>query len=216
MRARELFLDPLSLPRSRKVPRKHYYNDCSASSQHVPVSEEDHYRPDYFKITDSALVNLNEYFSSTDLDEYRKLTDSLLTDIVDTEALSKYPELSDCDAIKLQLSFFKTQFQPKSVSECWILFKTMKVEVKQMFPLVEKLLRLILISPASSCSAERSFSALRRLKPYLRSSMTQRRLNHVMMCYIHQDLLAGVDPMYLADLFISEFEETRRKVFSKY
>ena len=55
-RARELGLDPLSLPRSRKVPRKHVYNDCSASSQHAPVSVEDHYRPDYFKIIDSALV----------------------------------------------------------------------------------------------------------------------------------------------------------------
>ena len=39
-----------------------------------------------------------------------------------------------------------------------------------------KLIRLLLTIPASSCTAERSFSALRRLKNYLRSSMKANRL----------------------------------------
>lgn len=51
--------------------------------------------------------------------------------------------------------------------------------------LVERLLCLWLVSPAYSCSAERSFSALRRLKTWLRSTMTQRRLNRVMIYHVH-------------------------------
>ena len=139
-----------------------------------------------------------------------------MTDTIATETLCKYPEFSDCDAIKLQLSFFKSQFQPKGIKDCQKLFQTMKPEVRRMFPLVEKLLKLILISPASSCSAERSFSALRRLKTYLRSSMSQKRLNHVMMCHIHQERLAELDPVHMANLFVNESEETRRKVFGKF
>jgi len=42
---------------------------------------------------------------------------------------------------------------------------------------LNKLLQIILTVPVSSCTAERSFSALRRLKTFLRSTMSQNRLN---------------------------------------
>jgi hAT family C-terminal dimerisation region len=48
---------------------------------------------------------------------------------------------------------------------------------------------LLLLCPASSIEAERSFSSLRRLKTWLLSTMTQERLNSVAVCHIHQDLL---------------------------
>ena len=51
-----------------------------------------------------------------------------------------------------------------------------------------KLLRLLLIIPASSCTAERSFCALRRLKNYIRSSMKANTLNHLSLIYVHSDL----------------------------
>ena len=38
---------------------------------------------------------------------------------------------------------------------------------------------MLLVIPVSAVTAERSFSFLRRLKSYLRSTMSQRRLNHV-------------------------------------
>ena len=51
-----------------------------------------------------------------------------------------------------------------------------------------KLIRLLLTIPASSCTAERSFSALRRLKNYLRSSMKANRLNHLSLIHVHSDV----------------------------
>jgi len=42
-----------------------------------------------------------------------------------------------------------------------------------------KLLKIILTVPVLSCTAETSFSALRRLKTFLRSTMTQNRLNDI-------------------------------------
>ena len=45
------------------------------------------------------------------------------------------------------------------------MFRSMIIEVS-------KLLRIILALPISSCTAERSFSGLRRLKTYLRSRMS--------------------------------------------
>lgn len=60
-------------------------------------------------------------------------------------------------------------------------------EVRSLFSQVEALVRLLLVVPASSVEAERSFSALRRLKTWLRSSMSQTRLNNVAMCHVHQE-----------------------------
>jgi len=57
------------------------------------------------------------------------------------------------------------------------LFKRKPSEVKSLFGQVDILLRLLLVVPASSATAERSFSCLRRLKNHLRSTMSQCRLN---------------------------------------
>jgi len=50
----------------------------------------------------------------------------------------------------------------------------------------------------SSCEAERSFSSLRRLKTWLCNTMTQERLNAVVVCHVHQDVLDNADISELA------------------
>ena len=45
------------------------------------------------------------------------------------------------------------------------------------------LTKLFLVVPVSSATAERSFSAMRRLKTYLRSTMSTKRLNSVMTAH---------------------------------
>ena len=49
---------------------------------------------------------------------------------------------------------------------------------------------LILVMPATNAVSERSFSALRRLKSYLRATMhmTQTRLNNVLVLHVHKNL----------------------------
>ena len=54
-------------------------------------------------------------------------------------------------------------------------------------------LRLLLVMPASSCEAERSFSALRMLKTWVRANMTQDRLNGVVVCHVHRDKVDQLD-----------------------
>jgi len=57
-------------------------------------------------------------------------------------------------------------------------------QMKEVVPLV----KLLLVLPSSSsCSAERC-SALRRLKTYIRSTMSVSRLNHVTVLHIHKTL----------------------------
>ena len=52
---------------------------------------------------------------------------------------------------------------------------------------VTKLMQLILIMPATNAIAERSFSALRWVKSYLRSPMFQERLSYLVRINVHKD-----------------------------
>ena len=65
--------------------------------------------------------------------------------------------------------------------------------MRAMFPHVEALIRLLLVNPASSATAERSFSSLRRLKSYLRSTCGQRRLTTLARCHVHKHIMDGVN-----------------------
>jgi len=52
---------------------------------------------------------------------------------------------------------------------------------------------LILVMPATNAASERSFSVMRRLKNYLRSTVNQARLNHIMVLHIYKEQLDGLD-----------------------
>ena len=55
----------------------------------------------------------------------------------------------------------------------------------QQFPAIHKVLSIFLTTPVGSVSCKRSFSALRRLKLWTRSSMTEDRLSGLAMLLIH-------------------------------
>ena len=74
---------------------------------------------------------------------------------------------------------------------------------KQMFSEVSHLLRLYLTIPVTTATAERSFSTLRRIKTYLRSTMTQQRLNNVMLLHVHKDLCDDIDILKIGQSFVS-------------
>ena len=71
--------------------------------------------------------------------------------------------------------------------------------------------QLLLVMPETNATSERSFSALRRIKTYLRSTMSQARLNHLMVLHYHQDFTDSLDIKLVANDFISA-HESRMKI----
>ena len=90
-----------------------------------------------------------------------------------------------------------SEIQKSSLSQVWVLFK------------------LLLVMPATNASPERSFSALRRVKTYLRSTMSQERLNHLMVLHIHQDEVDKLDLRAIGNEFIGEME-LRKRMFGHF
>ena len=61
------------------------------------------------------------------------------------------------------------------------------IGVKDFYSEVIALVKLYLASPATNAVSQRSASAMRRLKNWLRSTMSQERLNHCMLLSIHKE-----------------------------
>jgi len=57
-----------------------------------------------------------------------------------------------------------------------------------MFPNIECLLKILCNIPVTTVTSERSFSSLKRIKTYLRSTMNQSRLNGLEMLNINKDI----------------------------
>ena len=73
-----------------------------------------------------------------------------------------------------------------------------------MLPEFAKAQKILAVIPATSCSAERSFSSLRRLKTYLRNSMGQERLSSLALLHIEREYVNKVlneDMTKMIDVF---------------
>lgn len=69
------------------------------------------------------------------------------------------------------------------------------------FPNVDTALRMFLCTPVANCSGERSFSALKRVKNYLRATICQERLDGLSLLNIEHDLVNRIDYNDIIDDF---------------
>ena len=74
---------------------------------------------------------------------------------------------------------------------------------------------LVLVMPATNASSERSFSALRRIKSYLRATMTQTRLNNIIILHVHKSLTDELNLIDIGNEFIRESSH-REGLFGKF
>ena len=67
---------------------------------------------------------------------------------------------------------FKSKYMGNKTADAVRALSKMSPEVRGLFVQVEILVRLLMVVPISSAEAERSFSAIRRLKTWLRSTIS--------------------------------------------
>ena len=89
-------------------------------------------------------------------------------------------------------------------------------QVRSIYSEIVVLVELILVMPATNATSERSFSALRRIKTYLRTTMSQQRLNDLMILYVHRDSLDELDMDMIGEDFVAASSEPRATVFGHF
>ncbi|XP_063754288.1 zinc finger MYM-type protein 1-like isoform X1 [Eleginops maclovinus] len=201
-------LQPIKMPHVRMPPKRF----TGPAMQHQHHTAQDYYRVQYFGTLDTVVTQCSERFSQEGLQRLQKLENIVITGKMDT-LINEYPEL-DAMSLDIQLKMFKANYPSTSLSEVAEILKGMTPEVRHLFREVEALLRLVMVVPASA-EAERSFSALRRLKTWLRTSMTQTRLNNLAVCHVHQDKLDALDRRQICQRFV-EMNGERLRTFGAF
>ena len=73
------------------------------------------------------------------------------------------------------------------------LVETLDHANSQFYPSVYAALVTLLTYPVSTCTAERSFSSIKRLKSPVRSTMTDERLSSLAILHIHKHKNVDID-----------------------
>lgn len=215
--ARELTEGPV-LPRQRHIPRR---VDDGAPNHHFQFPEE-FFRLQYFEVLDLFVNEITQRFNQPAFSVLHEMERMIIDSCNDkTHAVSSNFEglyaYYFIPKLKSQLSLLSDVLKTGSidykvgikrvttVSTVCQLFETCKFP-KTMLKKVHKVIQLYLTIPLSSATAERAFSKLRRLKSYLRSTMTQKRLNHVIPLNTHKEQLDEICIHDIAKEFVSRNE----------
>ncbi|XP_072169903.1 zinc finger MYM-type protein 1-like [Diadema setosum] len=209
---KEYNLEPLQLPRRRRVPQRL----AGEGVQYTPDNPKKYYREKYFSFVDNITVQLEDRFdpSKSGLGDYVQLEEVLLGTRNDMNIVKRYPELN-ADALAVQLPMFRHTTGASSLYASVAAYRQMPPEVRALFPQVKAIMQLLLVCPVSSSECERSFSTLRRLKTWLRNTMSQQRLNATAVCNVHSEILDEIDIHHVAKEF-STRSKIRRKIFGTF
>ena len=199
--------------------------DENSDSQDALLSAEESFKVNYFLyIVDQAIASLTtrfeqyqEYenifgflFTSDKLKSYDD--DSLKSCCSRHEAALKNNDKSDIDADELYMELrLLKNFLPNSMGPTEVLRYLKEVDC---FPNAIIAYRVLLTIPVTMASAERSFSKLKLLKSYLRSTMSQERLNGLALIAIENDILESVNYEMLIDNFATK-NAKRMTLFKK-
>lgn len=194
------------LPRQRRPPKRF----CGPAPAHAWTTAEEYFRNQYFQVVDTAVSQLKLRYDQPGLHRYMQLENVLIAADTSTDELrtviSAYPEM-DADRLAVQLAMMRQQnWQLESVEDIATKLASAHPVVRSLFDQDEQLVRLLLTIPCSSAEAERSFSSLRRLKTYLRNSMSQQRLNHLAVLHVHRDRQDSIDIDVIAREFVAKSE----------
>ena len=212
----KLSLDPIALPRTHRPPKRY----SGTAPAHRPASAVEYHRVEFYKVLDKVDTQLTDRFMQPGIESLKELETLLLTPTASNVGgntqrnAEKYPELQWED-LKIQLAMFKNKYNCKTTADAAQTLRAMPVEVRALFPQVETVVRLLMVVPASSAEAERSFSGLRRLKTWLRSTTTQKRLNGMGVCHIHQERLDSLNKKDIAQQYI-QGKDRRSEVFGSF
>ncbi|XP_063918635.1 zinc finger MYM-type protein 1-like [Zophobas morio] len=188
---------------SRKKKRKLHFDEIQ--NNEIEMTAQDSFRIKTFNVIldclKSKLIQRN--------DSYKKINEkfSVITELRHLDAksvreksksLQSFFSLDLEDSLEDEMLHFQAHCAEKNlgnISPIDLMKFLRKNELDSVFPNVDIAYRMFVCTPTSNCSAERSFSTLKRVKNYLRSTMTEDRLNSLAVLTIEceSEVLLSLD-----------------------
>ena len=201
-------VDAPSLPRRRNDPIKHMLG--KAPGEH-PEKVEDDYRRKYYAVLDTVVSCIKERFEQPDYEIYSSLEQLLVKAAMaksyDEEFVTVtkfYRDDINSDLLSIQLKTLPAVIRSSdelvnTFYDVRNLVKELKQPLKALISELVKIIKFIIVMPATNAVSERSFSAMHRLFTYQRTNMgpnTYQRtnmgpnsLNNTMVLYVHKERL---------------------------
>ena len=204
MRA-EMSLEMPTLSRRKHAPKKmrDYYGQIG--KDHACETAEQFYRTQYFEVIDLMITKINDRFDQETLNYLISIEDVVVKAAkhgnvtIDSNLQKSLEGGMDIKKLESELNLLpsyiaETQPSLKDVTSIATVMDVMeKGKLVKIFSELYILLKLYLTIPLSNATAERSFSALRRVKTYLRNILTQEHLNHYLILHAHKYLTDVID-----------------------
>ena len=199
--------------------------DPGRAEDEFPDSPKMLYRQLYYQALDLITLSINDRFNQPGYKIYQQLEDLLLKAIHKEDFESSLSVVSSFyssdinqDQLRLHLTVLASNFSSRSFPtamdniDC---VRKMTVKERELIGEVCNVLQLLLVMPSTNAISERSFSALRRVKTYLRNSMSQERLNHLLVLHVHKNLTDSMDLIAVANEFVS-LSSHRQSIFGTF
>ncbi len=213
------------LPRRRKVPRR---IDDGTSAGDFHSTPKEYYRQHYYEAIDMIVTCIVNRFDQPGYRVYSEVEQLLLKaskqEDFDSELKSVctfYKDDFNPPLLCSQLQTFGVDFNLKEGTQNTTIFNirdyflSLSCAQRALLSQASRLLQLLIIMPATNATSERSFSALRRVKNYLRTTMLQQRLNNLLVLHVHQECTDNLDLRSIATEFIGDSEH-RLRIYGKF
>ena len=136
-----------------------------------------------------------------------------------SEVMEFYNDDFNAHMIKIQLqllpSVMTDNINMNSFKEIRNQVKLLSSAKKALISDVIKLLKLLVVMPATNAVSERSFSATRRLYTYTRTNMSQSRLNHMIILHVHKTKTNSLSLINRANKFV-KLSDHRFAIFGEF
>ena len=180
---------------------------------------ESYFHRIYFEAVDLLVEGINSHFDQDGYKKYQHL-ESLLIKVSNKEMYQDELECvadfygSDVDKslLDVQLKILGENIEKKvtNIFDVRDYLKNSTPSGQQLLSQVMVIMKLVCVMPATNSS-----SAMRRVKSYLRSTMTQERLNHLMILHVHKEIIDSISLSDIANNFVSKCEH-RLNIFGKF
>ena len=181
---------------------------------HFHTSAADYYRQIYFEVLDHAVAAVKDRFDQPGYKIYQNLQELIIKACLGEDFTSELDIVTEIygddlshQQLHTQLLLLKPLFAshqgPLYMKDITQRLSELSIPERVAFSSVWIAMKLLLVMPATNATSERSFSALRRVKTYLRSTMSQQRLNNLMVLHIHKEKTENLDLKQVCQEFVS-------------
>ena len=224
-KASGLDLENETLPRKRKTPNYsglHLLDDHrDQADAFYPSSIEEHFRVIYYQAIDSITSAIKDCFDQLSFQLFANAEQFLVkaamkqsyTDEIN-KVINQFKDI-DASAMPAEIRIYQTIFEDVQVINFQEIVKhlqTIPHVERSLMPNILILVKLLLVSGATSATPERSFSLARRLKFWLRTSTSQRRFNSLAILNFRKEELDKISLIEVEKEFV-ENQPYRRNHF---